>query len=398
MAKLVFMLGLFFTCSQAIAQEQRTTFTPSTGAVPVIPLVQTKSTEGISRFINSHYQTPQEKVTAIFYWLTSHIVYDVAALANMPLYYEKQALISQTLTTRKAVCQGYAEVFQELCAKTGLRSYLITGFVIPKGTTTPMSHAWAAAQVNGQWFLFDPTWGAGVVENGKFIPRVNDRYFMVPPTRMIQTHIPFDPLWQFQSQPLSYHAFISARNSGSAVKASAAKPKPAFAYLDSLATYAASSEKGKLTATIQRMAANPIIPPVVLVHLNALKKNLVVIRQNETINLYNGAVTSFNGALDQMNQFIRYKNNRFLPFKPDLALQQMLTGITFKLQETKKLLQQIKPEDNSTLFLSLQNMKANLEKALVQAQKQEQFLEMYLKTPVKQRNALFYKQALADRQ
>ncbi|WP_181305570.1 transglutaminase domain-containing protein [Rufibacter sp. XAAS-G3-1] len=398
MTKLTFILGIFFTFFQANAQETGTSFVPSTVAAPVIPTAQTKTTNGIARFVNSHYPTPHEKIKAIYYWLANHIAYDVVTLANMPLYYEKQALIAQTLTTRKAVCQGYAEVFQELCAKTGIPSYLVTGFVIPKGTNTPISHAWVAAQVSGQWFLFDPTWGSGVVENGKFTPRVNDRYFMVPPARMLQTHLPFDPLWQFQAQPMSYHAFISSRNSGTSPKSISAKPKPAFAFLDTLATYAASSEKAQLTATIRRMAANQVIPPVVLEHLNHLKKNLTLIRQNETVDLYNAAVNSFNAGIDQMNQFIRYKNNRFLPAKTDLALQQMLSGITHKLQDTKKLLQQIKPIDNANLFLSLQNMKATLEQALVQAAKQEQFLEKYLKTPVNQRNALFYKQALAERQ
>jgi hypothetical protein len=397
MAKLAFFLSIFFTCFQAIAQEKEPSFTPSTVAVPVIPTSHTKSVDQFSKHINSHYQTPQEKVRTIYYWLAANIVYDVASLANMPLYYERQALITQTLSTRKAVCQGYAEVFQELCAKTGIPSYLVTGFVIPKGTSTPTSHAWVAAQVSGQWYLFDPTWGSGVVENGKFVPRINDRYFMVPPARMLLTHLPFDPLWQFQAQPMSYHAFLTTRNAGTSLKPSTTKPKKAFAFLDTLAVYAASSEKTKLTATLRRMSSHQFIPPVVLEHLKDIKQNLTVIKQNETIDQYNAAVSAFNTGIDQLNQFTRFKNNQFQPAKTDLALQQMLSGITHKLQEAKKLLQQIKPADNTNLFLSLQNMKAALEKAMVQAQKQEQFLVQYFKTPVSQRKALFYKQALAER-
>ncbi|ALJ01039.1 transglutaminase domain-containing protein [Rufibacter tibetensis] len=395
MPKLILLFFLIFIITGVVAQERAVTPEATVVSSPGIPTAQAKSIDGLSRYINAHYRTPQEKVQALYSWLTSNVVYDVYALTNMPQYYEKQALISQTLTTKKAFCQGYAEVFNEVCAKIGVPSYLVTGFVIPKGSSKPVSHAWCAALLNGKWYLFDPTWGAGFVENGKFVSRINTRYFMAPPAKMIQTHIPFDPLWQFSTQPLTYQEFISSRTG--LAKPTVAKPKPLFSYRDSLAVYAASSHKAQLVSTIRRISAHKAIPPVVLDHLNHTKKNLAINNQNETVDLYNEAVSSFNVGIDQLNQFIGYRNNRFQPAKSEQELKQMTQHCADKFSETKRLLQQIKPGDNTNLFLSLQNMKAMVEKALLQVESQRMFVDHYFKTPVKQRPALFYKQALAER-
>ncbi|WP_125077654.1 transglutaminase domain-containing protein [Rufibacter latericius] len=389
MSKLVAIFFLFVLSFQVSGQNYAEPHEVSTSA-PVIPAAQARSIDGIARFINTHYKSPQDKVKAIYQWLTSNIAYDVQALSRMPLYYEKQSLIAQTLITRKAVCQGYAEVFHELCAKTGIPSYLITGFVVPRGTSAPMSHAWCAANLGGQWYLFDPTWGAGMVERGKFVPRINPKYYMVSPAKMVQTHLPFDPLWQFLAQPLTYQEFLTSRGA-------APQPRPVFHFKDSLATYEASSEKAQLTGAIRRIEIQPTIPAVALDQLNHLKKNLSVVRENETIDLYNEAVVSFNTGIEQLNQFIQYRNNRFQPIKPDQELRQMTNDLNSQFSQTKRLLQKIKPADNTNLFLSLQNMKAMVEKAFVQVAKQEIFLKRYLKTPASQRHTLFYRQALADK-
>ncbi|KAA3437814.1 transglutaminase domain-containing protein [Rufibacter hautae] len=396
MARLALFILIFFMGGQVRAQVIRSPRAAvpageSVSAAPSIPAAQASTSDGLVRFLNSHYKTPQEKVKGLYDWLATNVAYDVQALARKPLFYEKQALIAQTLSTRKALCQGYAEVFQEVCAKMGVPAYVVTGFVIPRGMSQSMTHAWCAAQLQGQWYLFDPTWGAGVVEKGVFISRANTKYFMVSPAKMIQTHMPFDPMWQLQTQPLTYSEFISSRGA-------LPKPKPAFKFLDTLATYRSAPEKAQLTGAIRRMSANPVIPAVVLDQLNHLKKNLSVIRENETVDAYNMAVKTFNEGINALNQFIRYRNNRFLPARSDQELRQMASSCAGKFSETRRLLQQVNPADNTNLFLSLQNMKVSLEKAAAMVQKQNQFLDRYLSTPVKKREALFYKQALAERQ
>ncbi len=354
-----------------------------------IPVEQTRTTDGIARYINSHYPSPQEKVKAIYYWLANNISYDILRLENASEYYERQALISQTLRTRKALCQGYAEVFQELCTKTGIPAHVVTGFVIPRNTPTPMTHAWAAARLNGQWYLFDPTWGAGYVDNNLYIRRVNDRHFMVSPETMIKTHMPFDPLWQFLPQPLTFQEFIYG-------KPKTAVRKPTFHVLDSLAAYEASSDKAQLIGTIRRMEANRVIPPVVLEQLNHNKKQLSIALQNDAIDLYNAAVNSYNAGIEKFNTFIRYRNNHFMPQKNLAEVRQMMQSYTHSFKEAKAYLLKIRPLDNTNLLLNVESLHKTLDKALTHADQQEKFLERYIKTPPSQRSALFYRQSLAE--
>ncbi|GGK82685.1 hypothetical protein GCM10011405_33110 [Rufibacter glacialis] len=370
---------------------QESAAAPGAGTLlsPAIPAAQAKTTAGIAAYLNSHFQTPQQKIQALYGWLAANITYDVQALASMPRYYEKQALITQTLATRKALCQGYAEVFQEVCARMGIPAYLVTGFVVPKGTSTQVGHAWGAAQIEGQWYLFDPTWGAGYMEEGAFVSRPNTRYFMVAPATMIQTHIPFDPLWQFSQRPLSYQEFLSAK--AGVARPTAVRPSPVFSFRDSLAAYEASSHRKRLEGTIRRISAHKVIPPVVLDHLNLTRKNLAINKQNETVDLYNEAARAFNTGMDQLNEFIRYRNNRFLPVTSDQELKQMTRQCASSFLQTKRLLQQVKPTDNTDLFLTTQHMKAQVEKALLLVEKQEVFLARYFKTPPKERPALFFR-------
>ncbi|WP_205504592.1 transglutaminase domain-containing protein [Rufibacter psychrotolerans] len=389
MRKLLLLFLLLSLQLTALPQGRLQAPAPEAMAAPAIPAAQTRTTHGIAQYINQRYKTPQEKIKAIYFWLAINIAYDVQGLTTSPRYYERQALIRQTLQTRKALCQGYAEVFLDLCTKTGLKAHLITGFVIPSGTSTPMSHAWGAAQINGKWYLFDPTWGAGLLQGNLFVPRVNPRYFMVPPATMVKTHLPFDPLWQLLPQPLTYQEFLAGQ-------AKPSRPRPTFHFLDSVAAYEASSDRAKLRGTLRRMEANPVIPAVVLDQLNHLKQQAAVMQRNDAVDQFNAAVNAYNAGIDQLNGFIRYRNNQFQPQKSVGEIRKIMQGYSQHLQEAQRLLQQIHPLDNTSLLLNVQSMHQSLEKAFAQVAAQEKFLEKYLRTPPAQRKALFYKQAVAD--
>jgi transglutaminase/protease-like cytokinesis protein 3 len=44
-----------------------------------------------------------------------------------------------------------------------------------------MSHAWCASKIDNQWYIFDPTWVSGYVNNGS-LP-FDDRYFKANPSK-----------------------------------------------------------------------------------------------------------------------------------------------------------------------------------------------------------------------
>jgi transglutaminase/protease-like cytokinesis protein 3 len=72
-----------------------------------------------------------------------------------------------------------------------------------------MSHAWCASKIDNQWYIFDPTWGSGFVNNGKFVNAFDDRYFKANPSEIIASHMPFDYMWQFLTYPISNQEFYN---------------------------------------------------------------------------------------------------------------------------------------------------------------------------------------------
>ena len=87
-------------------------------------------------------------------------------------------------------------------------------------------HAWNAAKVDGNWRLFDTTWGAGAISPaGIFSFRFNEYYFDVPPEELIFTHYPNDSRWQLAGQSVSKEEFtdfpyVDAKLFGAGVPAS----------------------------------------------------------------------------------------------------------------------------------------------------------------------------------
>lgn len=62
------------------------------------------------------------------------------------------------LVEGKAVCEGYAEAFQVLLHRVGIRSYLVTGASINPSTNAPEGHEWNAVEIDGNFYYVDVTW------------------------------------------------------------------------------------------------------------------------------------------------------------------------------------------------------------------------------------------------
>ena len=56
------------------------------------------------------------------------------------------------LTKGKAVCEGYAKLFQYLCYETGIPCIPVIG------TSNQQNHMWNAVQIDGDWYHTDTTW------------------------------------------------------------------------------------------------------------------------------------------------------------------------------------------------------------------------------------------------
>jgi hypothetical protein len=155
--------------------------------------------------------TPFLKVRAIFSWIARHISYDVDLFESGGT---TDASPQKVLNTRKAVCEGYANLFRAMALEAGFTCWKIGGQVTGSSFISGMdssdsdtAHAWNALQIHGQYYLVDATWGAGYVKNHKFIQSFCPYFFLTPPEELIYTHFPDWPQWQLLETPISKQQF-----------------------------------------------------------------------------------------------------------------------------------------------------------------------------------------------
>lgn len=161
-------------------------------------------------------------IRAIYVWISLNVYYDKYELDN---HYEGSNgsfdSPHDTFKKRSGVCRHFAKLFLYMATRAGIKAKYIRGFAF-NGL-----HAWNAAKINNEWFLFDTTNSNTVftkVSNQKDYlnavkhgPPATMRYkkkdvqedwFKVPPAKMILTHYPEDVKWQLLEKPVKPLEFL----------------------------------------------------------------------------------------------------------------------------------------------------------------------------------------------
>jgi len=112
-----------------------------------------------------------DKARAIFTWCHHNIVYDVHNFLNHTVQYGLTP--QQTIASGKAVCEGFARVYESIARQAGLECEVITGHGKGYGFSEirpgdpiprkdPTGHAWNVVRIDGgEYKLIDACWGAG---------------------------------------------------------------------------------------------------------------------------------------------------------------------------------------------------------------------------------------------
>lgn len=366
----------FFSCVAGYLKGQSfNDFASADSRILRIPSSLTHSTTSIAGYVQSNFKTDVDKLRAIYTWVINNIRYDKDSMyaINWSMYPEEK--IAATLRRRKGVCENYASLFTDIAIKSGFRSFVVSGFTKQWGSLNAEGHSWSAVYVDDEWFLCDPTWDVGT--NG------NTNYFMISPAQFIDSHIPFDPLWQLldnpgkrpglrqNDSPERYRGYI----------ASLSDSAKAFLQLDSLKQLEESNERVKqagLKTDRQKhwLAYN--------------KMKVAIIYGEKDMNLYNAAVEDLNKANAVFNEFVQYRNNRFLPVRPDAQLLSLLQPIKGLLTAARRKLDQTgQAVENFQYDTSGIQHRIGLLNGRVQ--EQQQFLNLYLAAAVQDRERMFYK-------
>ncbi|KAL2259187.1 hypothetical protein VTK26DRAFT_7231 [Humicola hyalothermophila] len=150
-----------------------------------------------------------DKARAIFTWLHHNLAYDVHGFFNGCI--PRGQTPAESLLSGKAVCEGYARVFQAIALAAGLECLVVTGHgkgygfqPVKKNTPPPprdpTGHAWNAVRIDGgAWKLVDACWGAGAVADGRYVKRFAPECFAMTNERFGLKHYPADDAHWFRA-------------------------------------------------------------------------------------------------------------------------------------------------------------------------------------------------------
>ena len=160
------------------------------------------------KYLSKPATNDYERVRAFYSWIADNIAYDVQLFRSYRPSRYQPLLPVDILKRRKAVCQGYAELLQEMCRQVGIKSYVIGGYskgfgYTPRATFTVADHAWNVVKIEDKWHLIDVTWGSGGLnEQTKYVKQFNDHYFLTNPEEFVLNHLPLVPMWQLLECPV----------------------------------------------------------------------------------------------------------------------------------------------------------------------------------------------------
>ena len=128
-------------------------------------------------------------------WGTTEAEYEAAEQAISDAYERYMLSTNVALDSKYAICQDYADLFQNMCIRCGIPCIEVTG-------SAGGPHAWNKVYVDGQWLYMDCTWDDPVSRK----PLLEHDYCLVGPDVLVRSHhwdgddypMPkeYDPAWE----------------------------------------------------------------------------------------------------------------------------------------------------------------------------------------------------------
>jgi hypothetical protein len=348
--------------------------------------VDNNAIKNTARFIYENFSNETDQLRAAFIWVAENFDYDVENMYNIKYYTDTQDVIDEMLVRKKGVCMHFAYVFNEIIGNIlGIKTHLISGYTKQDGVVYSVSHVWCACFADSAWHLIDPTWGAGYTDLAtyKYVKKLNDYYFKTPPEKLIQSHCPYDPLWQFLYYPVSANEFYEGDTKVNT-------EKPYFNYLDTLSAYESASRMEQLLTSNRRIVQNGVKNALTQNQLENNELEIEFYKQQIAIDYYNSAADFYNDAIYLLNKFIDYRNNQFTPPKSDLHIKLMVDEAETALEHSRKELKKISTNDASLLSM-IYKLQSYIQEVLAQVNEQKDFVDKYINTKPIFRKSLFYK-------
>ncbi|MBS2037065.1 hypothetical protein JST97_18905 [bacterium] len=174
------------------------------------PADMEKDVARLAGYLRGGARGDRQRIRALYRWVCDRIAYDTVSYRN---HVFPNTDGNYTLQRKQAICGGYAQLLYELGRASGLKIELVVGkargSALSRAGTTER-HAWNAVRLDSRWYLLDPTWGAGTVDDDfVYEKNFNEAYFLIPPEQLRYSHFPDHPFWQLRAKPLTAQEFLN---------------------------------------------------------------------------------------------------------------------------------------------------------------------------------------------
>jgi len=189
------VIGMDSQHKQYISKKQKPTF----------------SNAKLAYAITKDARSDNDKVLAIYKWITFNISYDnelrLSPKLQKEFYTSEENVLKKVLERKMALCGGYAFLFKSLCENIGISAEVIHGFTKDYSgkirKTEKPNHTWNAVKLNGTWLLLDITWAISYGSN----TNPDNFWFLAKPSEFILSHYPENSKWTLLKNPKSFSEF-----------------------------------------------------------------------------------------------------------------------------------------------------------------------------------------------
>ena len=339
-----------------------------------VPMINSYSTLQLATYINYQFTNDQQKTRAAYRWVTANISYDTDSMLAINWNQNNAEKIAATLRRKKGVCDNFASVFADILLKMNIPSYTVHGFTNQFGLAG-RAHSWTAVQQDNKWYLCDPTWDAGFINE--------PRFFLVSPHEFLATHWPFDPLWQLIPYPVTFPEFKKGLTAGT-------QKKEKYTLPDAINIFLSSDSLQQLEATTSRMRTNGLEQKQLHLWVEYNQMNIAIMYEENNRILYNAAVADANKANEFLNNFSHYRNEFFRPAKTDASLLAMLQPVHGFISEALKKVAAIGLKNNNFQY-NTGLLRERLHALTKRLEENNLFLNLYLQAGTTEREKVFYK-------
>lgn len=156
----------------------------------------------VATYFKSNYSTKEDLVNDLYLWIIHNINYSDVLVDSL----SDKDLVDYVLTTKAGKCKHFSALLTCICSLSGIEAYSVLGYVkLNDEVETTQDHAWNVIKLDGEYYLFDPTWDS----------QNNDMsYFRKSGEVFIKTHMPYDPMMQLQYYPVRHTRFFKGKTTG----------------------------------------------------------------------------------------------------------------------------------------------------------------------------------------